>query len=93
MSSRGIFMALLLSDRVLVLPPPTRDNTTELAAALGTSSLVTMRARWGGGGDSHKSEQSLLSFARFDLSRHLFHIYDNREDSMEGLKALLLAEV
>ena len=43
----------------------------------------------GGGGDSHKYERSILSFAGSKLYRHLSHINTNREEEMKGLLTLL----
>ena len=107
-SSRGLFMALLCTERGLGLPSSTRDNTapcggcllpardpstSELAAAAGRSSEMTTRNEGVGVGDAHKSEQYLLSFAGSDLSRHLCHVDAKREEAAEGLIALLYDRV
>ena len=71
-SRRELFIALIHAVRVPSTPSPIRNNTapcrgclppahypsvTRVAAAPVTSSAITTRAVWGGGGDAHKSEQ------------------------------------
>ena len=40
-------------------------------------------------GDSHKSDQIILSFVGSDLPYHLNHVYDKKAEAMEGLLVLL----
>ena len=41
--------------------------------------------RGGGGGDANKSEGSLLSFSRSDLSCHMIHVNPKRVEATEGV--------
>ena len=43
----------------------------------------------GGGGDSHESEQSLLSFSRSEMYCHLNHVNAKRADALGGLLVIL----
>ena len=101
---RGLFWALLCAARGLGPPPPTRDNAapcggcilpacdpsdSEASSAPGASLAPMTSVVGGGGGDSHKSEPSILSFSRSKLYRNLSHIDTNREEAMKGLLTLL----
>ena len=89
-------------------PPPNRDDAAPcggflipsrdpsaagVSAALGTSAAPTTSFGRGGGGDAHKSERFLLSFAGSELSCHLRHVDAKRAEAMEGLIALLYDRV
>ena len=54
---------------------------------------TTTSARGSGVGDFHKSDQSLLSFVGFEISRHLHHVDSKREEAMEGVIVLLYNRV
>ena len=61
--------------------------------AAGNSFETMMSAGGGGGRDSHESKKSLLSFAIYNMYRHLCHVNTNRVEAMERLRALLYDKV
>ena len=84
----GIFRNLLFISRGLGLPPQTMDKSVlcggciftahdpfaaGAAAALGMSWETINSVKGGGGGEAHKSEKYLLSFAGYELSCHMRH--------------------
>ena len=98
MSRRRLFRALLFTARGPVLPPMNKDNTAPCRGCLlstrnpssaraeavpGTFLATMMSAR--GEGYAQKSKQSLPSFSRSKLSRHLRPVESKRAEAMEGL--------
>ena len=106
---RRLLRALLCAAQVPVMPLLTRHyaapcrvcllpshnpSAAGAAAALGTSSTTTTAsAGGGGGGEAHESEQSLLSFAGSELSRHLRHAVAKSAEAIEGLLTFLYNRV
>ena len=54
---------------------------------------ATTSTIWGGGGDTHESDQSLLYFTGSELSHHLHHVNADSLEAIEGLIYLLYDRV